>query len=246
MLKKSYVGAVRVAAKASSAIGLLSALERRRDARTVLWMRSLFSIYDLDDLVHLDLAWWTFEAMDAVESFLKDRPGARVFEYGSGASTIWLARRSARVTSVEHDRAWGERMIERTQANGNIRIKIVPPVQSAAPRFASEVGAWRGYDFQQYVGAIDQESGTFDLIVVDGRCRVACLEHAANRLAEGGLLLFDNSNRQRYRDALESSSMRRVVTRGLVPGLPYPDETTLLSRPGEGPGASDRGCVVRK
>lgn len=236
MLKKSYVGAVRVAAKASSAIGLLSVLERRRDARTMLWIRSLFSIYDLDDLVHLDLAWWTFEAMEVVEDFLGDRPGARVFEYGSGASTIWLSRRGARVTSVEHDQDWGERMVERTRADGNIGIRIVPPVRSTAPRFPSGVAAWRGYDFEQYVGAIDQEPGVFDLIVVDGRCRAACLERAASRLAEGGLLLFDNSNRQRYRKALASSSMRRVATRGLVPGLPYPDETTLLFRTSETPG----------
>lgn len=236
MLKKSYVGAVRVAAKASSAIGLLSVLERRRDAKTMLWIRSLFSIYDLDDLVHLDLAWWTFEAMEVVEDFLGDRPGARVFEYGSGASTIWLSRRGARVTSVEHDQDWGERMVERTRADGNIGIRIVPPVRSTAPRFPSGVAAWRGYDFEQYVGAIDQEPGVFDLIVVDGRCRAACLERAASRLAEGGLLLFDNSNRQRYRKALASSSMRRVATRGLVPGLPYPDETTLLFRTSETPG----------
>lgn len=236
MLKKSYVGAVRVAAKASSAIGLLSVLERRRDARTMLWIRSLFSIYDLDDLVHLDLAWWTFEAMEVVEDFLGDRPGARVFEYGSGASTIWLSRRGARVTSVEHDQDWGERMVERTRADGNIGIRVVPPVRSTAPRFPSGVAAWRGYDFEQYVGAIDQEPGVFDLIVVDGRCRAACLERAASRLAEGGLLLFDNSNRQRYRKALASSSMRRVATRGLVPGLPYPDETTLLFRTSETPG----------
>lgn len=236
MLKKSYVGAVRVAARLSFASGLLAALERRRHARKMLWLRSLFSIYDLDDLVHLDLAWWTFDAMEVVEKFLNDRPGARVFEYGSGASTIWLARRGARVTSVEHDQAWGELMVERTRADANIAIRIVPPARSREPRFPSGVRAWKGWDFAQYVAAIDREPGMFDLIVDDGRCRVACLERAASRLAEGGLLLFDNSNRQRYRNALESTGMRRQVTRGLVPGLPYPDETTLLTRPGEGHG----------
>lgn len=231
MLKSTYIHCVRAASKVGGHIGLLSALERHRERRGAVWLRSLFSIYQLDDLVHLDLAWWTFEAMDQVEKFLRERPGARVFEYGSGASTFWLARRGAIVTSVEHDAEWGSKMLERTKAAENIKIKVVPPTKSPHAQFPSGVARWRDHDFEEYVRSIDREAGTFDLIIIDGRCRPACLEQSKGRLSEGGLILFDNSGRSRYQKTIKAAGMERTVTRGLVPTLPYPDETTLLRRP---------------
>lgn len=228
MLKNTYIRCVRTAAKVGERTGLLSALERHRERRSALWLRSLFSIYRLDDLVRLDLAWWTFEAMDLVEAFLGEKPGARVFEYGSGASTFWLARRGAIVTSIEHDAEWGATMLDRTQGHENIHVRIVPPTKSPEGKFSSGVRGWRGYDFEEYVRSIDSEVGTFDLIVIDGRCRPACLAQSKARLSEGGVILFDNSGRSRYRTAIDSAGMNQLVTCGLVPTLPYPDETTLL------------------
>lgn len=231
MLKNTYIRCVRAAAKAGDRIGLLSALENHRERRGALWLRSLFSIYHLDELVRLDLAWWTFDAMDLVEKFLREKPGARVFEYGSGASTFWLARRGATVISIEHDAEWGAMMLDRTRAIENIQVRIVPPMKSPHGKFRSGVARWRGYDFEEYVRSIERESGTFDLILIDGRCRPACLARSKDRLASGGVILFDNSGRSRYQATIKAAGMNRVVTRGLVPTLPYPDETTLLQLP---------------
>ena len=50
--------------------------------------------------------------------------------------------------------------------------------------------------------------GEFDLVVVDGRARVACLQHAAKRLAPGGIVLFDDTQRPRYRAGLEGSGLQ--------------------------------------
>lgn len=237
MLKDTYIRCVRAAAKAGGRIGLLSALENHRERRSALWLRSLFSIYQLDELIHLDLAWWTFDAMDFVEKFLRENPGARVFEYGSGASTFWLARRGATVISIEHDAEWGATMLERTRGFENIQVRIVPPSESPDGKFPSGVARWQGYDFEEYVRSIERESGSFDLIVIDGRCRPACLERSRHRLSEGGVILFDNSGRSRYQATIKAAGMNRLVTRGLVPTLPYPDETTLLQwHTGGGPG----------
>lgn len=107
--KALYVGGVRVARSGASAVGLLDWWDRRaRQSRVSCWSRSLLSIHDLPDLVSLDVPWWTFDAADAVEGFLASRPAARVFEWGSGASTVWLAKRSGCVVSIEHDAAWAE------------------------------------------------------------------------------------------------------------------------------------------
>jgi hypothetical protein len=44
------------------------------------------------------------------------------------------------------------------------------------------------------------------------------------------LIVFDNSRRRRYRAAITGSGLEERVLRGLVPTLPYPDQTSLLTR----------------
>ena len=69
----------------------------------------------------------------------------------------------------------------------------------------------------------------FDLIVVAGRAREACLREAGEHLVPGGLIVFDNVDRQRYLDAMAAATDLAVtITRGLTPCLPYPTRTALL------------------
>jgi predicted O-methyltransferase YrrM len=195
-------------------------------------VRSLFSIYDIDDLVRLDLPWWCLGATGAVESFLARRQQARVFEYGSGASTVWLARRAREVISVEHDAPWHAVVASRLASHDNARLVFVPADSERhadAERYGSEKAGWQGRTFFEYAHAIYRFGGSFDLIVVDGRARGACLEVALGHLAPDGILVFDNSGRKRYRQAIENSGLKCKEYRGLTACLPYPDSTTLLS-----------------
>ncbi|MBU1189408.1 MAG: class I SAM-dependent methyltransferase [Gammaproteobacteria bacterium] len=228
MLKRIYVSALRRLRSPAQRLGLLAWLERHRHRRLALWLRSLFAIYDSDDLIRLDLAWWTFAAMQQVEQFLRQRPAARVFEYGAGSSTVWLARRGARVTSVDHDGQWVGRLGRHCSGYANIDLQHVAPVPSERPRIGSQHAAWQQQDFHDYVHAIDQLPGDFDLIIIDGRCRVACLQQACGRLRPGGMILFDNAGRKRYRTALQAVPLQRQRTWGLTACLPYPDTTILL------------------
>jgi len=230
MLKRLYIFSVRIARRLAAGAGLLSFLEKRSHNRTARWLRSLFSIYDIDDLIHLDLAWWTFEAMDVVDQFLKETPRARVFEYGSGASTVWMARRGARVTSVDHDQDWVNRLQSRLAQFPDIDLRYVAPYRAAKPEYASDVGDWRGWEFKDYVESIGIGDCEYDLIIVDGRSRASCLLYSMDRLSPRGIIVFDNSRRARYRSAIESSGLEKIVTKGLTASLPYSDETTILKR----------------
>jgi len=230
VLKQAYVTAVRGFRAAAARTGLLDALDRRRaDSRAALWVRSLFAIYDIEDMAALDLPWWTLAAVKEADEFLQSRGEARVFEYGSGASTIWLARRAASVVSIEHDRVWHEEVSKRLEAYPNARLKLVEADPEPVTGYVSDKPGWQGRSFRQYASAIDDEAGEFDLIVIDGRARAACLAHAHNRLAPGGMILFDNSGRDRYRTAISASGLSARTFRGATACLPYPDETSLLS-----------------
>lgn len=229
-LKSAYVSGVRVLDRAAKAVGVTRALEARPDSRLALWGRSLFAIYDIDRMVGLDLPWWTFKAIDKVDRFLKDRPNARVFEYGSGASTVWLGKRAAEVITVEHDAGWSPVVAAQVASMPNVRLRLIPPDDPGSfnAAYGSTKPGWRDKSFQTYVKAIDDEVGQFDVIVIDGRARVACLDHAAARLAPGGIIVFDNSNRAPYVAAIKRSGMSSTELAGLTACLPYPDATTLL------------------
>ena len=93
-----YVFGVRFLKSLLTIIGIMWVLERYSQFRWILYIRSLFSIFDAADLVKLDLPWWSFGAIDHLESHLSSLSGkAVVFEWGSRASTAWLAKRAAKV-----------------------------------------------------------------------------------------------------------------------------------------------------
>lgn len=230
LAKRGYVAAMRTARQAVRPLGWLDRPVPHERSRLRHWLQSLFAIYDIDELIRLDVPWWTYDAIERVEAFLASRENPRVFEYGSGASTVWLAKRAHHVTSVDHDAAWVSRLQPRLAKLDNVTLELAEPdaVADPDPYFHSRKEGYRGRSFRTYVETIARAEGPFDLIVIDGRARPACLGEAVGRLAEGGMIVFDNSHRAHYREGLHGCGLVRSVTRGLVPSLPFPDETTLL------------------
>jgi SAM-dependent methyltransferase len=228
-VKSWYAAAAHGVGAALTAIHVLGAEPPPRERRTRHWIYSLTRVHDSVAMVDLDVPWWTYRAVDEVERWLGARPRpARVFEYGSGASTVWLARRAASVVSVEHHEEFAALMRELLAPIDNATLLVRPATASAVPDVPSAKEGYAGLDFAAYVGAIDGTEGDFDLVVVDGRARERCLERALRRLAPDGLVVFDNSRRRRYRRAIEAAPVLEHRLAGLTPTLPYPDQTSLL------------------
>ena len=229
-IKRTYVSAIRGLGFGLYGSGLLSRNAAGSGPEFARWLHSLFAIYDIEAMVRLDMPWWTLQATRLVESHLAMRPGARVFEYGAGASTVFLARRAREVISVEHDPLWYEVVARELQKYPRASLHLVQAaVEPAGTGFRSNHPAWSGHNFRNYVDAIDREEELFDLIVIDGRCRDLCLDAALRRIKTDGLILFDNAGRKRYRAALTNCRLPRLCTTGLTACLPYPDPTMLLS-----------------
>jgi hypothetical protein len=64
------------------------------------------------------LPWVTYSFID----FIKTRLGKdfKIFEYGSGNSTLFYAQRVARVVSVEHDEEWYKKIVKEKAANAEM------------------------------------------------------------------------------------------------------------------------------
>lgn len=146
------------------------------------------------DLTELDLPWFTLPATRFLEHRLQ--PERRAFEWGSGASTVFLARRGLNVFSVEHDPAWYEAVSRQLIGVPEVELCLVETKRASG----AEAGGYPGY-----AERIDTfPDGSFDLIVIDGRRRGACLEHALPKLGADGMIVFDDSERARYRPFLKA------------------------------------------
>lgn len=229
-VKRLYARSLRGARAALDRLGL-DTDPPAKNHRWRHWAHSLTRVHDSRAMVELDVPWWTYGAIAAVEQWLAARPApVRVFEYGSGASTVWLARRAEQVHSVEHDAGFADLMRPVLAEHPQVSLQVVEPVRRARPVVPSRKEGHEGLDFSAYVGSIDGVPGSFDLVVIDGRAREACLVAAMSRLAPGGLIVFDNSRRRRYRGVIAGSGLQERVFRGLTPTLPYPEQTSLLVR----------------
>ena len=93
---------------------------------------------------------------------------SRVFEYGSGYSTLWWSNKGADVYGVEHDEEWFKKTPDK---------KFV---------FETEPTG--------YGNSILQHTQGFDIIVIDGAWRSACIEPALTKLDEHGMIILDNSD----------------------------------------------------
>jgi hypothetical protein len=165
--------------------------------------------------------WWPRPVLALVASRIS--PGADVFEYGSGGSTHWLTSLGAKVTSVEHDPQWYD-----TVAGWAANVILRQPTAEGAIRSASAPGF-----YDDYVATIrDYPKESFDLVVIDGRARVACGLAAMHYVKPGGMLLLDDSQRPRYQplcDALQG--WVRTDVRGLKPLDIIISQTTIWTRP---------------
>jgi hypothetical protein len=164
------------------------------------------------------IPWWTYAATRWLELALAGRSGIRSFEFGAGSSTAWLAARSSRHIAVEHDPVWYGRVAR--QVPEDVDLRLVPSDPSAHDPEAQAA----------YVAALSE--GTFDLIVVDGIHRNACAATAIDHLADGGLVLLDDSDRTTYGPALRmlaDAGFGRVDFFGPRPGVGHLSTTSLFS-----------------
>lgn len=189
--------------------------------------------------------WLTFAAERFLEGYLA--PTMRVFEWGSGGSSLFLARRVASVVAIEHERAWADRVQQRAQALGvtNLALQCIPGEAVASPsvdpEYRSSDAACAGLSFRRYVEAIAAApDGYFELVIIDGRARQACARLAGAKVKPGGVVLLDNAEREDVVPALSlfpADEWRRLDFDGPGPWSLWPAfwrTTAFIRRPALG------------
>lgn len=202
------------------------------------WVASFKPNYTLD----MPLPWFTFDAINYLAARIA--PGWRVFEYGSGGSTLFWLKRGAEVVSIEHDVQWYALLQQRLVSYASIDYRLVLPepgelceAQSASfadpDCYYSSNVEFVGMNFRRYASQVDEfPDQYFDLVIVDGRARPSCVMHGGPKVKVGGLLILDNADREYYLERthpfLQGFAVYRF--RGMAPGSQVYTQTNVYVR----------------
>lgn len=121
------------------------------------------------------IPWYTYPATEYLKQFnYKDK---RIFEWGSGHSSIFWGKRAKEVISVEGNYSWYKKIAERKLRN----LEVVYRKRKI-----------------DYINLVSARGGKYDVIIIDGEYRRECARIAPKYLRRGGFIILDNSDW--YRD----------------------------------------------
>ncbi len=186
-----------------------------------MWQKEFAIEKTIEEKISVDkdgnpLPWYTYPAIEYLSQF--DYGNKRIFEFGCGNSSLFWAERALKVVSIEDNAQYFERwQKEFIKENLDIRHRD---------------------EGEGYYDAVLEEETLYDVIVVDGKCRADCARAAMQRLAPGGMIVLDDSDRintsKEYVDAvnyLKEGNYIQIDFYGFCPMNNYAKTTSLfLSR----------------
>lgn len=164
------------------------------------------------DKANNPIPWFTYPAVEFLTERLNNT--MKVFEFGSGNSTLFFADRVSQIISVEHSKDWYSKISKQSPQNSKIIYT-------------------KAVDSLEYLNALKKIKQKFDIIIVDGIYRNDCLYESINYLTESGVIILDDSERLEYSEGINSileNQFKRIDFLGISPGYLYRKATTIFYR----------------
>ena len=173
------------------------------------WFKSFDTRSPVDEFAD-PIPWVTYSFIDFIKGRLNKQHA--VFEFGSGNSTFFYAKYAGIVVSVEHDKDWYDKIVSKKPGNSEmIFCELI-----------------RGGDYSNMPVKLEEK---FDIIIVDGRDRVNCATKAVDALSPKGVIVLDDSEREKYKPAIDfliKRGFKHIPFSGISPGLFYLKSTSVF------------------
>ncbi|WP_418301563.1 hypothetical protein [Lysinibacillus fusiformis] len=148
--------------------------------------------------------------------FIKERIQSdfKVFEWGSGNSTLWWEKHVNKVIAVENDKGWFHK------------------VKNAFTKEQTEIL----FIQLEYGGAYSKSIRKYndiDIAIVDGRDRVNCAINAVESLSKTGIIIWDDTEREYYKegfDYLKSKEFKCITFAGIKGMEDRPSYSSIFYR----------------
>ena len=140
---------------------------------------------------HPDEPWLSPDSVRFLDKNLNKK--MTLFEWGSGRSTLWFAKRVKDVVSIEYHSGWAQKVEKMLQDKSvrNVELCYIPlehPIKEPTPKHYDPI--------PKYVSKIfSYPKKHFDVVLIDGHYRLTCADQCLDSVKEGGILVIDNSNR---------------------------------------------------
>lgn len=149
---------------------------------------------------HPDHPWLTRDANVFLAQWLK--PTDQGLEFGSGRSTLWLARRVAHLLSTEENPQWAQRVRVMIRDAGAMNVTHVDVDHGAGADPAA-----------QYLEVLKQiPDGSIDFCLVDGEYRDICSKASLCKIRPGGIIIIDDVHK--YLPSMSRSPTARSPSAG--------------------------------
>jgi hypothetical protein len=117
------------------------------------------------------IPWYTYPAIEYLNGI--DFSEKIIFEYGSGNSSAYWAKKARSIFSVEHDKEWYSKIKNELADN-----QVVTLCETE----------------EMYLNSIQNFPNKVDVIIIDGKHREKCAKQVREHLSETGIVILDNAD----------------------------------------------------
>ena len=125
---------------------------------------------------HPDHPWLTEEANSILSTLLK--PTDTGLEWGSGRSTLWFSKKIKKLTSVENNELWYDKVKKLLDENNLTNVSLLFK------------------ESEEFINAADKfKNNCLDFVLVDGGFRGECANKIISKVKKGGFIVIDDAHR---------------------------------------------------
>lgn len=183
------------------------------------WHKSFLEGF-CQDSQGLPLPWMTYPFIEFIEKKLQ--PHHTIFEFGSGSSTLFFAKKVAKVVAIESSEKWHEIMKLRLLEHNikNVELIFMP-------------NALTNFEYENCAANYAKNFSKFDFIIIDSLKRFECAKNSINAIKPTGAIVLDDSERKNYSkifDFFAKNNLNKKDFFGIAPAQIKIKNTTIFSQ----------------